>query len=124
MSKEHRTQETQVVLGLLVDSEGVPITYELFPGNTAEVGTLLKVVDEFRRQYNIEDVTVIADSGLNQTLNLEALKPTASSTSSATRPTSSRTGAGPDSRPEVNTMCSVNKNSPVSPAKGPLGWGF
>lgn len=74
MSKEHRTQETQVVLGLLVDSEGVPITYELFPGNTAEVGTLLKVVDEFRRQYNIEDVTVIADSGLNQTLNLEALE--------------------------------------------------
>lgn len=74
MSKEHRTQETQVVLGLLVDSEGVPITYELFPGNTAEVGTLLKVVDEFRRQYNIESVTVIADSGLNQTLNLEALE--------------------------------------------------
>lgn len=74
MSKEHRTQETQVVLGLLVDSEGVPITYELFPGNTAEVGTLLTVVGEFSRQYKIENVTVIADSGLNQTLNLEALE--------------------------------------------------
>lgn len=74
MSKEHRTQETQVVLGLLVDSEGIPLTYELFPGNTAEVGTLLKVVEEFRRQYEIEDVTIIADSGLNQTLNLEALE--------------------------------------------------
>lgn len=34
----------------------------------------MKVVDEFRRQYNIESVTVIADSGLNQTLNLEALE--------------------------------------------------
>lgn len=73
MSKEHRTQETQIVLGLMVDSEGVPITYEIFPGNTAEVGTLLTIIEDFRRQYNIENVTIIADSELNQTINLEAL---------------------------------------------------
>lgn len=74
MSKEHRTQETQVVLGLLIDSEGIPFAYELFPGNTAEVHTLLKVVNKFRKQYKIKDVIVVADSGLNQLVNLNQLQ--------------------------------------------------
>lgn len=74
MSKEHRTQETQVVLGLLIDSQGIPFAYELFPGNTAEVHTLLKVVNKFRKQYNIKDVIVVADSGLNQLVNLNQLQ--------------------------------------------------
>ena len=44
------------MLGLLIDSEGIPFAYELFPGNTAEVHTLLKVVNKFRKQYKIKDV--------------------------------------------------------------------
>ena len=74
MSKEHRTQETQVVMGLLVDSEGIPFGYELFRGNTAEVGTLLKVVEAFKKRYSLQTVTIIADAGLNQLINLEALE--------------------------------------------------
>jgi transposase len=74
MSKEHRTQETQVVLGLLVDSEGVPFGYELFPGNTAEVGTLMQVIEAFQSRYKVGEVTVIADAGLNQLINLKALE--------------------------------------------------
>ena len=73
MSKEHRTQETQVVLGLLIDAEGIPFTYELFPGNTAEVGTLLQVIAKFKKQYEVKDVIVVADSGLNQLINLDKL---------------------------------------------------
>ena len=74
MSKEHRTQETQVVLGLLIDSEGVPFAYELFPGNTAEMNTLITVIDKFRKQYQLKEVIVVADSGLNQLLNLDRLQ--------------------------------------------------
>lgn len=74
MSKEHRTQETQVVLGLPIDAEGIPVTFELFPGNTGEVYTLLKVVKKFRRSYDVKDVIIIADSGLNQLFNLDALQ--------------------------------------------------
>ena len=74
MSKEHRTQETQVVLGLLIDADGVPVTYELFPGNTGEVHTLLEVIDKFRRSYSIKNVIIVADSGLNQLVNLDAIQ--------------------------------------------------
>lgn len=73
-SKEHKTQETQVVLGLLADADGIPLTYEIFPGNTAEVHTLMDVVDRYHEQYPDTDVTVVADSGLNQLINLERLK--------------------------------------------------
>lgn len=74
MSKEHRTQETQVVMGLLVDSEGIPFGYELFRGNTAEVGTMLEVVEGFKKRYQLNNVTIIADAGLNQLINLESLE--------------------------------------------------
>lgn len=74
MSKEHRTQETQVVVGLLIDSEGIPFAYELFPGNTAEVHTLLMVVNKFRKQYKVKDIIVVADSGLNQLVYLDQLQ--------------------------------------------------
>lgn len=73
MSKELRTQETQVVLGLLIDAEGIPFTYELFPGNTAETGTLMQVISRFKQQYEVKDVIVVADSGLNQLINLDRL---------------------------------------------------
>lgn len=71
--RNHRTPETQVVLGLLLDSEGVPFTYELLLGDTVEAGTLVKTVDELKRRYDIKDVTVVADSGLPQTVDLGAL---------------------------------------------------
>ena len=74
MSKEHRTQETQVVLGLLIDADGVPFSYELFPGNTGEIHTLLEVIEKFRSSYSIKDVIVVADAGLNQLLNLDELQ--------------------------------------------------
>lgn len=74
LSKEHRTQETQVVMGLLVDSEGIPFGYELFKGNIAEVSTMLDVVEGFKKRYQLNNVTIIADAGLNQLINLEALE--------------------------------------------------
>lgn len=74
MSKEHRTQETQVVLGLLVDADGMPLDYELFPGNTAEIHTMLKVIKDYAKRYGLGQVTVVADAGLNQLLNLHRLQ--------------------------------------------------
>lgn len=73
MSKENRTNETQVVLGLLIDAEGIPINYELFRGNTAETKTMLEVVNQYRTQHNLKKVTIVADRGLNSAFNLQEL---------------------------------------------------
>lgn len=74
MSKEHRTHETQVVMGLLIDDNGIPITYEVFPGNTAEQGTLLHIVDEYKQRNPQGRCIVVADRGLNCKDNLTQLK--------------------------------------------------
>lgn len=73
MSKENKTNEVQVVLGLLVDGEGIPIDYELFRGNTAEMNTIIEVINNYKEQNHLEKVTVVADRGLNSHLNLKNL---------------------------------------------------
>lgn len=73
MSKENKTNEVQVVLGLLVDGEGIPLDYELFRGNTSEMNTIIEVVNNYKTQNNLQGVTVVADRGLNSHLNLKSL---------------------------------------------------
>ncbi len=72
-SKDHKNNEVQVVMGLLLDNNGIPITYELFPGNTMDQSTLTKSVENLKHLYRLEKITVVADRGLNSGSNLEYL---------------------------------------------------
>lgn len=66
LSKERRL-EPQIVIGLLVDQTGFPLSLQMFAGNTAETKTIIPVLNEFRREYKVNDLTVVADSAmLNQ----------------------------------------------------------
>ena len=69
-SKEHRNNEVLVVMGLLIDSNGIPVTMRLFPGNTMDQNTLQESVDDLQRLYGFESITVIADRGMNSRENL------------------------------------------------------
>jgi hypothetical protein len=64
VSKEHQPSPI-VQLGLLLDEQGLPITYKLFSGNTNDSQTLLPVLSEVRREYGIDRMVVVADRGLN-----------------------------------------------------------
>jgi transposase len=70
-SKDHKNNEVQVVMGLLIDNNGIPITYELFPGNTMDQNTLTQSVEKLKSLYRLEKITVVADRGLNSGSNLE-----------------------------------------------------
>ena len=72
-SKDHKNNEVQVVMGLLLDNNGIPITYELFPGNTMDQSTLTKSVEKLKGLYKLDKITVVADRGLNSGKNLEYL---------------------------------------------------
>ena len=74
MSKENKTNEVQVVLGLLVDAEDIPIDYEIFRGNTAEMNTIIEVVNNYKLENHLEKVTVVADRSLNSNLTLNDLQ--------------------------------------------------
>ncbi|WP_249536744.1 hypothetical protein [Serpentinicella alkaliphila] len=47
-SKDHKNNEVQVVMGLLMDNNGIPITFELFPGNTMDQNTLVQSVEKLK----------------------------------------------------------------------------
>ena len=70
-SKDHKNNEIQVVMGLLIDNHGIPITYELFPGNTMDQRTLMTSVKRLKDLYRLEKITIVADRGLNSGKNLE-----------------------------------------------------
>ena len=72
-SKDHKNNEVQVVMGLLLDNNGIPITYELFPGNTMDQSTLTSSVERLKTLYRLDKVTIVADRGLNSGSNLEYL---------------------------------------------------
>lgn len=72
-SKNGKFQEVQVVLGLLIDGEGRPIGYELFPGNTFDGKTLETVLAALRKRFHLRRVIIVADRGINSKLNLKKI---------------------------------------------------
>lgn len=73
-SKEMRTDCTQVILGLLVDPEGIPLGFEVYPGNTFEGKTLSDIVKKMRDKFNVRRFIFIADRGLFSKKNLEEIR--------------------------------------------------
>ena len=63
-SKDYRPDLKQMILGLVVDGSGSPICTEMWPGNTADVTTLLPVIDRLRERFGIGRVCVVADRGM------------------------------------------------------------
>jgi len=72
-SKNGKFNEVQVVMGLLIDSEGRPIGYELFPGNTFDGKTLEAALEAMEKRFGIRRVIVVADRGINSKLNLKRI---------------------------------------------------
>lgn len=73
-SKDQKFHQVQVVLALVVDSQGIPIAYEVFKGNIAETKTLIPVLEQLRSRFSINNVTVVCDRGLASKPNVEALQ--------------------------------------------------
>ncbi len=74
LSKDHKVNEVQVVLGLVMDENGIPIDYELFKGSTNEFGTMVPLIKKIKDSYHLKQLIVVADRGLNSSQNLFALK--------------------------------------------------
>jgi transposase len=73
-SKDGKPQNPQILLGLLVGSNGYPIGYELFEGNKYEGHTLIPVLEHFQKRFDLSRPIVIADAGLLSTTNIKDLR--------------------------------------------------
>ena len=73
-NKDHRPDLKQMVVGMAVDVEGCPICCEMWPGNTADVTTLVPIVKRLRERFRLREITVVADRGMMSQKTLEALE--------------------------------------------------
>jgi hypothetical protein len=60
-SKDHRPDLRQMILAVLIDGDERPVCSEMWPGNTADVTTLIPVIDRLRRRFAIGRICVVAD---------------------------------------------------------------
>lgn len=72
-SKDHRTQETQIVVGLVVNQQGFPLYFDVFRGRMFEGHTLVSVIQNIRKFLNNPDLVVVADAAMLSQENIDQL---------------------------------------------------
>lgn len=73
-SKDGKSKENQVVIGLLVSTGGYPLAYSVFCGSQYEGFTMIPVVEDFVARFHLKDFVVVADSGLMTKKNVKLIQ--------------------------------------------------
>lgn len=63
-SKDHRPDLKQMVVGMVLDHDGNPLCTELWPGNTADVKSLVPIVERLKNRFGIGSLCIVADRGM------------------------------------------------------------
>jgi len=72
VAKNH-VPDPLVSMGLLMDTNALPITYSINPGNTNDCVTLIPVLSEVKKDFAIKRIVVVADKTMNTSDNIAAL---------------------------------------------------
>ena len=73
-SKDHRSDKHQIVIGLLVTDEGIPIAHQVFEGNKADKATVVKTIDDLKKRFKLKRVIFVADRGMVSKTNLDYIE--------------------------------------------------
>jgi transposase len=72
VSKEHRVDPI-AAMGLFMDSNGLPVSMSIFPGNTSDSLTLQPTIRDVKVAYGLGRLVVVADKGINTSSNIDAI---------------------------------------------------
>jgi len=73
-SKDHRSDRLQIVIGILMTRDGLPIAHHVFPGNTPDGETFRQAVTDLKRRFPIDRIIVVGDRGMMGQKTLETLE--------------------------------------------------
>jgi transposase len=73
-SRDHRPDCKQVCIALVVTREGMPLGYEVFPGNRTDVTTVEEIVETMEARYGIADRVWVMDRGMSSAENVAWLQ--------------------------------------------------
>ena len=72
-TRDHRADREQIVIGVVMTQDNIPIAHYTFPGNTADRSTVQEVVSDIKKRFRVESVTLVADKGMVSGKNLKFL---------------------------------------------------
>ena len=72
-SKDRRPDENQMVVGVVTDQDGKPISCPMWPGNTTDARTIVPVAASLRKRFGVGDVVIVADRGMVGKKNAQEL---------------------------------------------------
>jgi transposase len=72
-SRDHRPDLNQMVVGAVIDSKGKPVCCEMWPGNSADVKSLIPVTERIHSRFHIGRFCIVADRGMISAETLEEL---------------------------------------------------
>jgi hypothetical protein len=72
VSKEHRLDPI-AAMGLFMDTNGLPVSMSIFPGNTSDTKTLEPVMGDVKASYGLGRIIVVADKGINSSKNIDMI---------------------------------------------------
>lgn len=73
-SKDSRPDLNQMVVGMVLDSEGNPLLTEMWPGNTTDVKSLVPIVERLQQRFGVVNVCIVADRGMISEETMAALE--------------------------------------------------
>ena len=73
-SRDFRPDKEQIVIGVVTSWEGYPIKHYVFEGNTKDEKTVIDVVKQLKKEYQIEETTFVGDRGMITKLNLATIE--------------------------------------------------
>jgi hypothetical protein len=74
-SRDRRSDRVQVIIGVLMTGDGIPVAHYVFPGNTADIDAFRQALTDVKQRFPLEgDVVIVADRGVVAEPLLEALQ--------------------------------------------------
>lgn len=73
-SKDKRPDLNQMIVGVVLDDNGMPLCCEMWPGNATDVKTLLPVIERIRGRFHVAKFCIVADRGMISRDTLEVLE--------------------------------------------------
>lgn len=70
-SRDHRPDRYQIVIGLVCNENGLPLSIKVWPGDTADKATVKKQVEQIKETFEIKKAIIIGDKGMYSETNIE-----------------------------------------------------
>jgi len=73
-SRDHRPDADQIVMGLVMSRDGIPIAHHVFGGNTADKETVKEIIDDLKKRFSIKEIVFVGDRGMLTVDNIGFVK--------------------------------------------------